>query len=433
MINKDNKPNLTNRLEKNQIDNPTRNKSVAMKGTTKRPQERKAVNKKAEINKTAQLKKPTKRELLDKQKNQFTKAIEEISNSIVTDKSPKNDIDISEYYALSKKTLSKYVTLDWQHRGDINKIKESIKNYAQDSGRKRPWNIMMQAEPGSGKSHFIKSLAKDMINFDIKEVNFNMANLQRIEDFVQPLDAVRNIKVNDKLPLLFLDEFDSNHNNYSILLPLLWDGELQVGHRDLKVGKVVIILAGSGSNIENLMKASKGMQKGIETNGTKLVDLLSRINGGEIAIPGLDEIKEGRNRRVDKVCISIALLANRFGSDLNQIPWALLSFIAQSEFRYGVRSIAHFIDLIPSSSKDERVLKLSEIHLPLNTVSALKGSSLAFHIIDEDGPASVVELWKKLKESKALVKFKLELLDYFSRLRHKRKIDFEKGISTFLI
>ena len=64
------------------------------------------------------------------------------------------------------------------------------------------------------------------------------------DDFTKPLDAVRNLKVNDKLPLLFLDEFDCDDRNYPILLPLLWDGELQVGQRDLKVGKVVIILGG---------------------------------------------------------------------------------------------------------------------------------------------------------------------------------------------
>ena len=81
-------------------------------------------------------------------------------------------------------------------------------------------------------------------NVDAASVDYNMANLQSIEDLSQPLDAIRNLKVIDKLPILFLDEFDSDKRNYSLLLPLLWDGELHIGHSNLMLGKLVIILAG---------------------------------------------------------------------------------------------------------------------------------------------------------------------------------------------
>jgi len=114
-----------------------------------------------------------------------------------------------------------------------------------------------------------------MKGYNIKDVTYNMANFQNIEDFVQPLDAVRNIKVNDKLPLLFLDEFDCQLSNYPLLLPLLWDGELQVGHRDLKVGKLVIILAGSGDDIKTAAHASKGLQK--KLNGGRYDIILSYL------------------------------------------------------------------------------------------------------------------------------------------------------------
>ena len=50
------------------------------------------------------------------------------------------------------------------------------------------------------------------------------------------MDAVRNFKVLDKMPILFPDEFDSDPSKYALLLPLLWDGEVHVGHRDLKTG-----------------------------------------------------------------------------------------------------------------------------------------------------------------------------------------------------
>ncbi len=173
--------------------------------------------------------------------------------------------------------------------------------------------------------------------------------MERNENLAYPLDAARNLKVQDHLPLLFLDEFDSNPDNYGRLLPLLWDGDMHVGHRDLKLGKVVIVLAGSKSDLPTIINAARSMQTEVdnETPSSKLVDLLSRINGGELVIPRLDDVKEGRDRRIDKICIAIGLLKQRFGDQLESEPRSLLRFIATTRFRYGVRSIVHLIDVIP--------------------------------------------------------------------------------------
>jgi hypothetical protein len=224
----------------------------------------------------------------------------------------------------------------------------------------------------------------------VSAVTFNMASLESVDDFIQPLEEVRNVKVVDKIPLLFLDEFDSDPRNYSLLLPLLWDGELSVGQRRLRIGKVVTILAGSGGAISAVMKNAKSMRPEADDNVGKLPDLLSRINGGELTIPNLDEVSANRDRRFDK---------------LNSVPWAFLKFIAETKFRYGVRSISHLIDLIPSQDPNKDVLAVSELQLPLGSAKALKGSSLAFHLVAEDGPAAIIETWKNAKASDVLVKF----------------------------
>lgn len=362
-------------------------------------------------------------------KKSFQSAIEQIKKSVLLDESPIKEVDIAEPYSLSKTTLSEYLTLDWQHRVGIDKIIESIRAYASDATRSRPLNIMMLADPGSGKSHFIKCLAKKMKRDNVSEVIFNMSSLQNIEDFEQPLEAVRNLKVVDQLPLLFLDEFDSNDNNHALLLPLLWDGELHVGHRELKLGKVVIVLAGSDPRIKEVMKDAKRMQKSTEAAGdrSKLADLLSRINGGELEIPSLDEVTQDRDRRIDKICISISLLEGRFNSELELVPWALLKFIADSKFRYGVRSIAHLVEVIPPFEKRKSELTVDDLHLPLGSSNTLKNSSLAYHIVDEDGPASVIEKWNRLKGCKTAVRVRvafepLRLGEMISRFLEQSKI-----------
>jgi hypothetical protein len=309
----------------------------------------------------------------------------------------------------SETLLKGYATLDDQHRGEIQKLIKQITAYLHDSTRKRPFNALMLAAPGAGKSHFIKQLASAMRDERVQAVTFNMANMQSADDMAQPVDELRNLKVNDKFPLLFLDEFDSDPARYAALLPLLWDGELQIGHRDLKLGKSVIVLAGSNPDLPKAMDRSAEMRldtdkaEGIIPSG-KLIDLLSRINGGVINIPDLDLRSEHRDRRVDKVCVAVALIKVRFGADLLEVPRALLRFIAHTKFRYGVRSIAHLIDVIESEAFTNKALKVEALGLPIASEESLKDSSLKLHLLDKDMGFGIVNRWKEFSKDKTGVK-----------------------------
>ena len=186
----------------------------------------------------------------------------------------------------------------------------------------------------------------------------------------------------------------------------MWDGELHIGHRDLKTGKLVIILAGSGRSINEAMKEAKNMQKAAAPKGSKLVDLLSRINGGEFTIPDLDTVTDDRDRRADKVCIAVSLLSSRYGDALRTVPWSLLHFIAVTKFKYGVRSITHLIESLPSP--DPKLTELQVDRLPLGNVERLKASSLAYHLVSDDGPAAIIATWKASIDHKAVVRIAAE-------------------------
>lgn len=342
-------------------------------------------------------------------KRLYENALSMMKDIFLSDDTPDEDeVDIHKQFQLSRQTLGEYVTLDWDHRREIESVINTIQSYSEDFTKTRPLNIIMIAEPGLGKSHFIKCLAKKMKNIGISEVSFNMATIQNINDLIQPIEAVRNLKVVDHLPLLFFDEIDSDPQNYALLLPLMWDGEIHLGQRDLKLGKVVLIMAASDPGIKKVMKSAKSMQsefEAIQDNQKKMVDLLSRINGGVIEIPQLDIATKSRDRRIDKVCLSISLLQRKFGSYLERVPWALLRFIAISKFRYGVRSIAHLIDLIPGNVEIEETLELNNCSLPLDDEKEIKKSSLAYHLIAEEGPETIVEFWEEISECKTLIRF----------------------------
>lgn len=335
------------------------------------------------------------------------RASRELIADVVIDAKAAPDARFSLAITESESALPGYSTLDDPHRAEIKQLIDQIAEYLGDSTRKRPFNALMLAAPGTGKSHFIKQIAVAMKDRRVEAVTFNMATMQAPDDMAQPIDELRNLKVNDRFPLLFLDEFDSDPSRYASLLPLLWDGELHIGHRDLRLGKAVIVLAGSNPELPKAMDHSAQMRlesdgdTGFATNG-KLVDLLSRINGGVINIPDMDLRTESRDRRADKVCVAVALVKARFGN-VKEMPRSLLRFVAHTRFRYGVRSIAHLVDSIASSAVRDEVVRGEALNLPLLTEKALQDSSLKLHLLDKDQGFGIVNRWKEFSKDRTVL------------------------------
>jgi len=299
---------------------------------------------------------------------------------------------------LSSRSLTGYSTLDGSHIENIEAIISKIQKYSEDSSQKRPLNFLMLASPGAGKSHFIKCIAEKLRDQKVQAITFNMTALQTNEDLIPAIDAARNMKVEDRIPLLFLDEFDSKPSNVPLLLPLLWDGELNLGQRDLKLGRSIIVLAGSDPQLPGIMDSARSMRTDVgvpQGMNPKIVDLLSRINGGVVEIPAFYDPAHSIDRRVDKACIAIQRLRSKFGEGLKSVPRGLLRFIADADFRYGARSVSHLIELIPYRKNLDR-LRNRDLKLPLQNANALKHSSRAYHLIDEEQVHGIINLWKSV-------------------------------------
>jgi len=326
-----------------------------------------------------------------------------------------DEISIIHEFTISQKTLVDYTTLDYDHRLDIRKLTKNIKLYSQDYTKKRPLNVIMIAHPGSGKSHFIRCLSKSLDYYDVVPVTLNMANLENMNDFLHPVEEVRNLKVSDKLPILFIDEFDSNPTNYSKLLPLLGDGEIYINNRMLKLGKVIIVLAGSSPLIEKLLKDIKDLNidySNINDKDKKIVDLLSRINGGTFKIPYLENDIDGINRTADKICVAISFIKKRFGDEIKYIPWSLLKLIISINFNYGIRSLSTFIDYLSKNSIDDKIL-VEELQFPFNNKMELINSSLIQHInLKNENIQSFLEKCQEILLNTTFTKIKQDTDEY---------------------
>ena len=326
------------------------------------------------------------------------------------------EIPLLAFSYASLEILPDYATLDYQHVESVQRVLRDIRYYLADPSLGRPLNFLLLASPGSGKSQLIKSIAKKLGGDRVGYVSFNMATMEAKGDFGGVLDVARNVAIDDKLPLVFLDECDSHDEHIPLLLPLLWDGELDVGHRDLRIGRSIFFLAGSRPELRTKLESAREMaaprafESDDSKSGAKWVDLFSRINGTVVKVPSLGDPDE--DRAPDKIVIAMQLLRRRFGS-CQTVPWALLKFIAKAHFRYDVRSIAMLVDLI-SLQGTESAATLTELtdnhlkRLPLNGIDELAASPLASHLIDMQGSDGLTKLWSRACKDRATQRLRFE-------------------------
>ncbi len=302
------------------------------------------------------------------------------------------------YSYASRRLLDEYATLNFKHAQRIFEVIQIISEYVADDSLGRPLTFLLLATPGSGKSQLVRSIGQRITKANVDYASFNMATMQAKDDLARVIDAARNIVVDRKLPLIFLDEFDSRDAHYPLLLPLLWDGQLDVLNRDLRLGRSIFFLAGSRPTLPTKLNHAHEMSnaKGSVQDDDKLIDLFSRINGGVIEVPSLFD----SDAIPDKVVIAMERLRRRFGA-CDRVPRSLLWFIAKAQFRYETRSIATLINSIRVGPKGLTLTALTPDHLktlPFNSSKELRGSSLAFHLVNSDHADGLIELWHDAKE-----------------------------------
>src|SRR5262245_30101428 len=74
--------------------------------------------------------------------------------------------------------LPGFVTLDPDLSATIATTLETIHKYAANTSVRRPCNFVLVAEPGSGKSHFVKCVAQ---HCNLPPVVANVASLDRVD------------------------------------------------------------------------------------------------------------------------------------------------------------------------------------------------------------------------------------------------------------
>lgn len=299
--------------------------------------------------------------------------------------------------------LPGFATIDPLLIREIINVRSNLSKYINDYSLKRPHNILMIAPPGSGKSHFVKCLAK-AVNKPCVISDLSAGMPYDLITFA--VNEARNFKAQDEIPIIFFDEVDSNPNVIPSLLPLLWEGQFSTTGQILRVGKCVIICAASTTDFLRSQKVTNQFKNGgnlLPMKHPKLPDFLSRFNGGTLVIRSLNE-----ERKLDRLPIVAALIRKRF-KGVSAVSAGLLQFLTEIPVRYDVRSLEFLVNLIPADAlKTWRFVaspqrpygiptrddKLYPKFSQLFKENAFFSNALRFHISADT--STVLDLWKRL-------------------------------------
>jgi len=284
---------------------------------------------------------------------------------------------------ISHYALPGFATLDPAFMASVAKLRSDLEAYIGDSTRRRPYNVLMIAPPGSGKSHFANRVASSL---NTRVVTGNLSSTDVSDTLQVAIDEVRNYKAVDSIPVLFLDEVDSSHTNLPLLLPLLWDGEFVARGQRLRIGRCIILCALSNETLIRYVRSGhdKDSLQLMQQGFAKVQDFLSRFDGGILEIPSINDA----SRQHDKVCIAMELIRRRFG-DVWGVQVSFLQFVGHAAFLNEVRSLEFFINSIPESAFRDHYLVVDE--LTNQTMQALlenyESGPLRYHLaMPQDNP-----------------------------------------------
>jgi hypothetical protein len=236
-----------------------------------------------------------------------------------------------------------FVTRNGGFASELIDLRDLVQAYANRQSVKRPLNILLAAEPGSGKSFLIKQLARSIdggaeIEFD----EFHVAAFRSIDDLLGVFQRVQSANLGGKLPFVLFDEVDGRVEGRNVLsnfLAPMWDGAFHSGKESFSLGRAVFFFAASSMvpppSIDDVLGKDHSLEHGlvsydqfadkwanlarkaVEGDGTQRIekckDFMDRVDK-LVCIPPVHEYLTGNDATQEKLELACLLIQKHFPS-----------------------------------------------------------------------------------------------------------------------
>ena len=144
-------------------------------------------------------------------------------------------------------TIGRYVTCTDGFKKELAALERTVSTYVGRDRPSRPLNMLLAANPGSGKSFLVKELSKQ-IPGDSAFLEYHVASFRKIDDLFSIFQRIQSLNLEGKLPFVLLDEVDgtvAGEYIFANLLAPLWDGVFHIGQERHHLGRAVLFFAAS--------------------------------------------------------------------------------------------------------------------------------------------------------------------------------------------
>lgn len=161
------------------------------------------------------------------------------------------DGKVDAFGGLPIERMGNWMSIDRTEIESVRSLRNITNQYLNHTNRARPLSLAVFGAPGSGKSFAVKQMAREWsssgVRIDVLE--FNVAQFGTPEDLGRALQRVRDSAVQQVLPLVFWDEFDSpfGGREYGWLarfLAPMQDGIFLDDGQARPIGQAIFVFAG---------------------------------------------------------------------------------------------------------------------------------------------------------------------------------------------
>ncbi len=253
---------------------------------------------------------------------------------------------------------NKMSTVDRQEIENYHSINAMLidysKRYEQNKEQMQPLSIAVFGPPGSGKSFGVKQIAASCGAYRTTSLNLSLYD-QPSDLFEAMVGAIKDCSA-EEIPLIFIDEFDSELNGVSrgwlkYFLAPMQDGEYTVHGETYSIERAVFVFAGgTASTFTNFLPHNKEQEDTFRK--IKGPDFVSRLKG-VLNIKGINPSSETDRSHIIRRAMFLRQQLEynipgifTHGDAMANISRALVSSLLRvSEYRHGARSLEFILGM----------------------------------------------------------------------------------------